>query len=187
MAQGIPKETQEMMQNLNDLQNIISQQKKLIDNTRQLDKSQTPKLSKEQKDIENKTRELTNKIKQDPKALKEAETEMGQSGSSLDAMDKETSISHQQTALELLEQSSKDMQQQLQKKMQSTMSMSAGSGSQDPLGRSQGQISDGDTEIPQGAARKKTDQILKTLREREGDMKRPLEERNYYQRLLKQW
>lgn len=189
MAQGMPKDAQEMMQDLSDLQNVITWQKKLLDQTRQIDAEKSPSLSGEQKDIANKVNEVAGKINQNAKPLADAESEMTQAVISLNAKNKESAIEHQQKALELLERSSQQMQQQLKKRMQNMMGISMGGngGEPDPLGRERGQITDSDIQIPGGANRKKTDQIIKTLREREGDMKRPLEERNYYQRLLKQW
>lgn len=183
-AQGMPKEMQEMMQNLEDLQNLIARQKSTMDKTREGNSEDVHSLSKEQKDIEAQAKGIADKVGNN-KPLNDAQGEMSQSSGDLDKADMASSASHQQKALDLLNNAAQSMQQALQKKMQNMMSLSLGDGgSQDPLGRS---IRDDGTRIPEGAARKKSDTIIKTLREREGDMKRPLEERNYYQRLLKQW
>ena len=189
MAQGLSQETQDMMQDLSDLQNLIGRQRKLLDQTRLTEAEKINGLSKEQKDILAKAKEMADKIKLPLPPLREAQSELEKSASSLDTKDKDASIGHQQAALDKLEQASQSMQQQLKQKMQNMMGISLGSSSEetDPLGRERGQSTNSNVEIPGGAKGKKTDHIIKMLREREGDMKRPMEERNYYQRLLKQW
>ncbi len=188
-AQGMPKDMQQMMQSLKDLQSIVAEQKNLIDQTRQSDDQGLKSLSADQNALKERTSSMANKAASKAKDLNAAATEMSLSSNSLQSADKDTSLSHQQKALDLLQQSQKEMQQQLQEKMKgmTMISIGGGSGNQDPLGRPEGTINSGDAEIPQGSARKKSDQIIKTLRERESDMTRPLDERNYYQRLLKQW
>ncbi|PZP55803.1 MAG: hypothetical protein DI586_05745 [Micavibrio aeruginosavorus] len=189
-AQGIPKDMQQMMENLQDLQNVIAEQKKLIDTTRESSEEKINALSADQKGLQERTSSISEKTGGKIKPLADAGNEMSLSAAALQNSEKNKSLSHQQKALDLLQQSQKQMQQQLQEKMKGMTMISIGGaqpGNQDPLGRSEGSITSGDTEVPEGATRKKSDEIIKTLREREGDMTRPIEERNYYQRLLKQW
>ncbi len=189
-AQGMPKDMQQQMQNLQELQKIIADQKKLMDETREGNEGKLKSLAADQKALHEKISSIVEKPDGKIKPLSEAATEMSLSANALQTGDKQMSLGHQQKALDLLQQTQKQMQQQLQERMKSMMMISIGGaqpGNQDPLGRSQDSITSGDAEVPEGSTQKKSDQIIKTLREREGDMTRPLEERNYYQRLLKQW
>ena len=118
---------------------------------------------------------------------------MGKSAEQLGKNHPQDSIPHQQDALDNLREGRKQMQQLLQAKLQGMTGFSFGAIPQalDPLGKGrsgngQNMFEDG-VKIPTGSQRKKTDEILKVIRERSGDLTRPLNEREYYQRLLRQW
>lgn len=179
MTQGVPENIQEMMKELEKFQQLVDRQKKLLDDTRaQPDKFE--EKSKEQRAINSETPGLP--------PLQPIKTEMDQSAAALDGKDAPTSVGHQEKILDQLKNQSKQKQQQLEQALQQMMSLSAQQpASRDPLGKSQSGLSDENIEIPDGQTPKRADQIIKTLRERSGDMSRPLDERNYYQRLLKEW
>ncbi len=189
MAQGVPKDVQKMMENIESVQDMIMRQKKLLDITRAPASKNLPAMTKEQKDIKKTAEDLTAKLPLKIEQFETAKDEMGLSAQELGQGSPEGSVPHQEKVLSGLKQTGQDMQQQLQKRLQNMMGISMGSmsGKQDPLGRQTTDLNDDGTRIPGGVNRKKSDEIIKTLREREADMKRPLEERNYYQRLLKQW
>ncbi|MDH5723283.1 MAG: DUF4175 domain-containing protein, partial [Alphaproteobacteria bacterium] len=136
------------------------------------------------------------KIDEVPESLGKAEQEMRGSSKALGENAPSTSIPHQEKAIEYLKEGQKELSQQLQQRMQQMIGfgMSRGSQQYDPLGRPYGGEDDpsgsahgSDVKIPDEAERKRIEEILKTLRERSGDLSRPSDEREYYRRLLRQF
>lgn len=182
-SQGLPQDIQKSLQALEDLQSIIKHQQDLLDKTRTGKKANAG----EQKSILNDTSSLKNKIPNAPEKLGEAEKEMTNSASSLEKRDPASSIPHQEAALRNLRETGKTMRDELQKRLQNILSLSGNPAQNDPLGRRQGGLEDDGIEIPEPGGQKKAEEVIKILRERAGDMARDKEERDYYQRLLKQW
>jgi uncharacterized protein (TIGR02302 family) len=130
-----------------------------------------------------------------PENMGMAEQEMRGSSAALGENNPAGSIPHQETALEHLQQSQKQLSQQFAARMQQMIgfSMMGGGMKFDPLGRPYG--GDGKrnglfgspVKIPDEAERKKAQEILKLLRNRSGELERPDEELDYYKRLLRQF
>ena len=126
-----------------------------------------------------------------PKNLQQAEQDMRGAASALAANDPARAIPAQQNALQNLKQASDDNKKQLQQLMKQITLMNFGL-SRDPLGRPRqegvGPLMPGsDTKIPDQGQRKQTQEILETLRRRSGELTRPDYERDYLERLMKQF
>lgn len=195
LAQPMPEEIKKQMQAMKDLQKIIDSQQALLDKTRSLQSGAQTSGEKQQQDgIKSTLEGMKSKASNAPPALNEAGESMGQSSGELEKNQPGGSVPHQQAALDKLREGRSQMQQALQQKLQNMMGLSLGGAqpmSNDPLGRGmpnngRNMFDDG-VKIPTASERKKADEILKVLRERSGDMSRPLSEREYYQRLLRQW
>lgn len=182
-SQGLPQDIQKRLKDLENLQAILKRQQDLLDSTRS---EKNPDAS-EQKSIQKDTAAIKAKISNPSKKLGNAETEMRLSADALEKDNARSSIPHQEEALKNLRDSGKEMRQDLQKRLQNMLSLSGSPSQSDPLGRQNGPLRDDGIEIPDQDRRKKVDDVIKILRERSGDMSRPKEERDYYQRLLKQW
>lgn len=197
LAQPVPEDMKETMKNMQDLQKLIDAQQALLDRTRSKKDKESGAEEKQQGEISKNldgVKESANKQGGKPSEnIGKAGTAMDQSQEKLGHDDPQGSVPHQQQALDELRQGKKEMQQQLQQRMQKMMGLSIGQASQnpDPLGRNQPgngrNLLNENVKIPTGSERKKSDEILKTIRERSGDLSRPQAEREYYQRLLRQW
>ena len=138
--------------------------------------------------------EAGEKLGEVPENMAEAEQEMRASSNALGMNDPLASIPHQEQALENLEQSQKQMSEQLAQRLQQMIGLSMGGGMKfDPLGRPYG--GDGNknglfgspVKIPDESERKRAQEILDLLRKRSGELTRPDEELDYYKRLLRQF
>lgn len=195
MAQGLPEDVKKDMQAMKDVQKIIDQQQALLDKTRSLE-GKDAKTQGEKGEQDKIGGNLKDAIPggQAPAPIQSAGKSMSKSSEELGKNSASGSIPHQQAALNSLREGRKQMQQALQKKMQNMMGISMTPGGQrpyDPLGRGKPDrgrnLFEEKVDIQTGADRKKADEILKIIRERSGDQSRPLSEREYYQRLLRQW
>jgi uncharacterized protein (TIGR02302 family) len=198
MAQPIPEGVKEAMKNLQDIQKVIDKQQALLDATRSKKDKNSEAEQKKQSEIQADLDGVTDSIKKSggtiPDQIEGAGDAMGKSNAALAANNPGGAIPHQQAALDQLRQGKQSMQQALKERMQQMMGMSIGSmpQSRDPLGRNSPDMNGKDifnesVKIPTGAERKKADEILKMIRERSSDLSRPQAEREYYQRLLRQW
>ena len=129
-----------------------------------------------------------------PESMGKAEQEMRGSSGALELNDPDTSIPHQEKAIEYLKESQQQLQQQFQQRMQQMVGMMPSGGQRyDPLGRpygegdEDGQAHGSRVKVPDEAEKKRVDEILRTLRERSGDRSRPDEELDYFRRLLRQF
>ena len=131
-----------------------------------------------------------------PKNMGMAEREMHNSAGALTSNMPDISIPHQEAALEYLKESQQQLSQQMMARMQQMggMSFSAGGMRYDPLGRpyggeeNEGGMFPGSrVKIPEESERKKAQEILRLLRRRSGELDRPDEELDYFQRLLRQF
>jgi len=129
-----------------------------------------------------------------PEKMQLAEQEMRNSADQLAQNQPQLSIPHQDAAIKHLQDGMQQMSQQMQQMMQAMTMFSFGGGNRfDPLGRPM-QEGDGPgffpgsrVKIPEEAERKRVQEILKTLRQRSGEIHRPDYELEYYRRLMKQF
>lgn len=136
-----------------------------------------------------------------PETMPLAELEMRKSTHTLDEDRPDESVPVQEEVIRLLEQAQKELQKQMQEQMQQNAG-GAGSGigsrfrprSTDPLGRPTNPdednnmfADDSEVEIPDSFNRRRIDEILNYLRKNSGDPERSRIEREYFQRLLKQF
>lgn len=151
-----------------------------------------------------------------PEKMGLAEREMYFSTEDLSASRPDESVPHQELAIQYLTEAQQEMQDELAERIeqmtggdQNGESMPGGKkpfsglgerfsqGRQyDPLGRpldegsggsKDGQYPDSNVKIPDEAERKRVEEILRTLRERSGELFRPREELEYFRRLLRQF
>ena len=139
--------------------------------------------------------EATEKLPDVPESMALAELEMRGSEENLGKNNPTGSIPHQEKAIEYLKQAQQDLQKQLKTRMQQMVGLGFGNSQKlDPLGRPYG----GDEQeggnpygssvhVPDEAEKKRVEEILKELRRRSGELDRPVEEREYYRRLLRQF
>ena len=198
LAQPMPQDMQDTMQNMKDLQKLIDAQQALLDKTRSKQDQKSDAEKKQQDELAGNLNKLKETIagqgaKPSENMNKSGEA-MRHSSGKLGGNDPQGSIPHQQEALDQLRQGKKQMQQSLQQRMQRMMGMPMGGMPQgkDPLGNGKPDngrniLNNETVKIPTEAERRKSDEILRTIRERSGDLSRPQAEREYYQRLLRQW
>ena len=133
------------------------------------------------------------KLGEIPEDMQKAEKEMRGAGEKLGEDRPDLSAPHQQQALDHLQDSMENMNKQMGEMMKQMTLMSFGMGPLDPLGRP---LSEGDgpsllpgskVKIPDEGERRRVQEILKTLRERSGELERPEYELEYYRRLMKQF
>ncbi len=194
MAQPMPEEMKQEMKALQDLQKIIDQQQALLDKTRSAQDGQDKDLKKEQDSISEQTDNMKKQASEGgaklPDSIGKAQESMSQSAAELGKGNMPGSVPHQQQALDRLREGRDGMQKSLQQKMQnmfgiSMMPMMPGDNSGKKEGRNF--FNNESVKIPSEAEKKKNDEIIKIIRERAGDLTRPQAEREYYQRLLRQW
>ncbi len=131
-----------------------------------------------------------------PEAMGLAEQEMRGSSKYLGENDPQSSIPHQEQALEHLKQSQEQLNKQLRSRMQQMVGLGFSGGQRyDPLGRPYGgeenETNQGphgsDVKVPDEIQKKRVDEILRMLRERSGDRSRSQDELEYFRRLLRQF
>lgn len=137
-----------------------------------------------------------------PEKMGMAEQEMRQSSQYLGLNNPQSSLPHQELAIEYLKDAQEELSEQLQQRMQEMMGqgepmLSQGNPQQyDPLGRPYGAgpeegnrpfSPNSQVKIPDEAERKRVQEILRILREKSGDFTRSKEELEYFRRLLKQF
>jgi uncharacterized protein (TIGR02302 family) len=127
-----------------------------------------------------------------PKNMSEAENEMRKSAQHMAESNSSLSIPHQREAIEQMQESMQEMSKQILSELEGMKAFSMGI-NLDPLGRSMGGdenlygLGYDNVEIPDEAERNHIHELLKTLRKRSGELHRPKYERDYYNRLLKQF
>lgn len=125
-----------------------------------------------------------------PDALGQAEQAMRDSAQALRQDDLQDAVDAQSEALARLQEGSRMAGQSLAKQMGSGMVRQGQGSGRDPLGRPLQGRGDGDdhtVKIPDQAATQKAREVLDELRRRAGQAERPPYERDYLQRLLKQF
>ena len=158
----------------------------------------TKSLGKEQSKLQEQLANLNQMIEKsgqtlkNQQSLKDAEASMKMAKDSLEKGMFDEASAFQQDALNKLEQATQELQQQISNQMQKNggFPFSFGGQNRDPFGREQGpgQGFGADKDVlPAEAERKRVKEILDKLRERASERQRPLQERDYYNRLLQQW
>ena len=123
-----------------------------------------------------------------PDALGQAEQAMRDSSEALGKGDGQAAIDAESEALSRLQEGSRQAMQALARRMGPGM-VKGGHTGRDPLGRplGRGPVDDGTVKIPEQSEVQKARQTLDELRRRAGQTQRPAPERDYLQRLLKQF
>lgn len=137
-----------------------------------------------------------------PKTMGLAEQEMRMSALNLGLNKPGQSVPHQKKAIEYLKDAQDELDKKFQQRMQQMAAMGMalnggqppGGGRYDPLGRPYGragedgpQMPGSRVKIPDEAQRKRVEEILRLLRQRSGELDRPREELEYFERLLRQF
>lgn len=145
------------------------------------------------KDLGNLMLDADEQMGEIPEGMQKAEQEMRGSGDKLGEDRPDLSAPYQKQALDHLQDSMESMNQQMGQMLKQMTLMSFGMGPLDPLGRP---MNEGDgpsmlpgskVKIPDEAQRKRVQEIMKTLRQRSGELERPDYELEYYRRLMKQF
>lgn len=211
LQQRAPQAMQFSMESADELERLIESQEKLLDVTKDLSRQHSEAPSSEtaqsarDRSIEQKAlrnilgelmRESSDILGKIPEGLGEAEFEMRKSETALNQINPDASIPAQERAIDYLRQGQQNMMEEMQQQMMAMMNPLTAPGEQgggvDPLGRrreegGQNRLSGGDVEIPDEATQKRLRDILNTLRDRAGDYTRSKEERDYLNRLLRQF
>ncbi len=195
MSSQLPMDMQAMREGVNELQELIDGQEKLLVFT--LEKAiRDTNIDTSQNKIEQEALryilgqlmlEISEKLDKIPESMGFAEQEMRLSENALGNNEPIQSIPPQEQAIKHL----KSAKQELSKQFKSRMKQMVGIGFNaerklDPLGRDYSSPSN-DVKIPDEAQKKALDEVLKTLRDRSGDRSRPDEELDYLRRLLRQF
>lgn len=128
-----------------------------------------------------------------PEGMQKSEQEMRGSSAQLGADRPDLSVPHQQEALDNLKDAMESMNQKMGQMMKQMTMMAMGMGPLDPLGRpldnngGSSLLPGSKVKIPDKAERKRAQEILKTLRQRSGELDRPEYELDYFRRLMKQF
>lgn len=212
-APQLTPEMREAMEQLAQLDQVIQEQEQLIEDTKQCAGSgqnagtgtqNTPSLDDvrgRQSALEEQVKGMSDSLKQIPEAgqarerLNKAREEMVKANQAFDSEDFETATAAQGKALEALNQLSKDMRQQMAQQFQQNgmpipFSFGMQPGQRDPFGRlmENGNSLGSDRDIlPKEQRQKRIKGILEELRKRASEQQRPLEEKDYFKRLLQQW
>ena len=133
-----------------------------------------------------------------PSDLEKAERAMRGAVRGLQKGDLDQAESNQTVALEKLRQGLEGMAEQIARRLGSGVGIARGQAGRrpgrgiDPFGRRPGSglggsIDDGDTKVPSRMERRQAHDILRELRRRAGERHRPVDERDYIDRLLKRF
>ena len=171
---------------LQKFSNLMGKQRALLDKTfRQKQGQSDPKdggaqgLQKQQQSLE---KELQDSLKgmegKSAQKLRDAGKAMGEAQNSLGQKDLDNAGSAQNQALEAMRQGAQALAQDAQKDGQQM-------GGQDPLGRGQSMLGKSGVKIPGVSDLARARAILEELRRRSAQMNRPQAERDYLDRLLK--
>ncbi|MGE4312720.1 MAG: DUF4175 family protein [Pseudobdellovibrionaceae bacterium] len=205
MAQSMSPEMRETAQALGNMQDMISDQEDILKET--LKKAgqhvEEGKYDPNCSNIADKQSGLQKQIAQmetlmqqlgmDTNPLAKANAAMGAAVQELLGNNPEPASKHMQHALDQLKGAqdslAKKFQQQLAKSGGLPFGFKGGQPQPDPFGRNgKGPISDySDVKVPDKNGEKPIEEIMKLLRERARQQERPLIERDYYKRLLRQW
>jgi len=192
-------------QALSDLQKLTDEQRSLLDETFRRSQTESEalglppgKAAQDQKAAQNQSakqeglRKRLGQLMQTlgelgrdiPNGLGQAEQAMRDAVHALERADSQQAIDRQSEALSRLQEGTRQAARALARQMGN------GAGKdRDPLGRplGAGPIEDGQVKIPNQADTQKARETLEELRKRAGQGQRPAEERDYLQRLLKQF
>ncbi|HAU29250.1 MAG TPA: hypothetical protein DCW68_03960 [Rhodospirillaceae bacterium] len=186
--------TQAFWQAFSDLQTLVERQDALLNDTFKAKEEDLPGLGAEQDALQKALGETAQSLEAlmggVPDPLTQAGNAMGEAARLLKNGQGQLAQQAQAQALSDLKDSLKNMMQQAMSGGGSGQgSMPMGMGGSDPFGRMQGGADifgrPVDIETRKGLA--KTREILKSLREKAGDMRRPPQERDYMNRLLKRF
>ncbi|MAF67885.1 MAG: hypothetical protein CMH25_00870 [Micavibrio sp.] len=212
-APQLTLEMREAMEQLAQLDQVIQEQEQLLEETTQCagnstnagtGTNNTPSVNDvrgRQGALEEQVRGMSNSLEQIPEGsqarerLNKAMQKMVEANQALDREDFEAATTAQRKALEALNQLSKDMRQQMAQQFQQNgmpipFSFGMQPGQRDPFGRimENGNSMGSDREIlPREQRQKRIKGILEELRKRASEQQRPLEEKDYFKRLLQQW
>jgi Domain of unknown function (DUF4175) len=192
------KKQMQAMESLEDLQNLIREQQTLADKTSRLAPGEsTTEQTQQQKELREKldgvTKKLAGGLRKLPENFGKAGQAMQSAESALANGDAKSAAAHQKTALDELQKGMDGSIEEMAKSMQQSV-ISFGMPSEgggfgegfDPLGRKDNGKNSGDLKIPEGAERRRVQDIIRELRGRSNDYQRPKVEREYLDRLLDQ-
>ncbi|MDB5365112.1 MAG: hypothetical protein JWM77_1039 [Rhodospirillales bacterium] len=189
------------MQALKDLKQLEQQQRQLMDETFQsVDRTgrPSPNQGQNQDQLRQKLGQLTDKLNQSgvptPDSLGRADRAMNGAGRALQRGAGDEAVGRQGEAVQALREGMQQAMKQMAEQLRQSGAMAMGRGAmrRDPLGRplsedGQGYRDDGQVKVPGEAELKRVREILEELRRRSGETNRPQPERDYIDRLLRQF
>jgi uncharacterized protein (TIGR02302 family) len=195
----------EALQMLDDMDRLIEGQQQLLDrtfrNAQQMDGNQPMPGGAEEAQRQEALREALGEMMRRygdmmgdiPRSMGQAEGEMRDSSRALGQGQPQEAVPSQSRALGELQQALQDMSNAMAQALQGQRGRATDPGqfgrNQDPLGRSEDGMGTpfGDVEIPDQPDMQRAQQILEELRRRASERSRPQLERDYIERLLKQF
>jgi hypothetical protein len=190
---------QKQLQALQDIQDVIAGQQNLMDKTQKLPPEAGGATEGRTQDalrakLGEAARALAESMPDLPPNLAEADQAMKRAQDAFRAAKPRDSLPHQKEALDQLQKGMDAAEKQMAESMQQVMlsfgaPQGAGTGEgYDPLGRENGSgtANQGDIRIPDQRERRRVQDIIRELRSRSNDYRRPKVERDYMDRLLDQ-
>jgi uncharacterized protein (TIGR02302 family) len=189
------------MQALKDLKQLEQQQRQLMDETFQsVDRTGRPSPGQgpAQEQLRQKLGQMTQKLNESgvptPDALGRADRAMNGAGRALQRGSGDEAVARQGEAVQALREGLQQSMRAMAEQLRQSGAMASGMGRlrRDPLGRplsddGQGLRDDGSVKIPGEAEMNRVREILQELRRRAGETDRPQQERDYIDRLLRQF
>ena len=191
-----PKDMQFMAEAAEKTQAMIEAQKALLQQTR--DAKSADDLARAvgpqdglRGDLEKLLARANETLGQAPRSLQDAGQAMRLSSLALARAGQATSLQQQAKAIDALQQGADAMRSQMRARLKQMMMALSGRKS-DPMGHDTGEengngLSSGAVKLPEQGPRRQVQDILRTLRQRSGELTRPDYERDYYQRLMEQY
>ncbi len=186
---ALPSDIQAMYKGINELQELIKNQQKLLEQTM----TGNPPSRSEQEALRYILGQImidvSEKIDNIPEKMGLAEQEMRYSAHALGEGNPQYSILPQKRAIKYLKDSQENLNNQFKRRMKQMVGIgfSGVRQSLDPLGRPYEENPSSDVQLPDEVQKKRVDEILKILRDRSGDRSRPVDELDYFRRLLRQF
>ncbi len=201
MAKEMPKDMQQMQKAYQELRKLKDEQQALMEQTKKKQSQQKGNGSCKnegdaQESLQGRLEQIMPEVDEAtgsiPQSMQDADKGMRESATALRKDDAQGSLPHQQTVIDKLQQGQQEMSEKMKERMKQMMMMAFGSGNTDPMGRpqdgpGQSMFSGSTVKIPDEAERRRVQEILKTLRQRSGELNRPDYELEYYRRLMRQF
>ncbi len=199
MSTEVPKDLKFMADAMKEMQDILEKQEDLKKQTQgnEDNKEKSEQQQKEQQALIDRLESMMLKADEAlgkiPENMQKADEEMRGAAEKLGQNKPGDAARKQQAAIDKLKEGKSDMAEQAKQRIKQMMAMAMGGAGLDPLGhrngmnKGPGMFPNSNIKIPDQAERKRVQEIMKTLRQKSGDLSRPDYELDYYRRLMRQF